>query len=36
MFERDARFRKALQVTFTFVAFALPDRRVPLYDVVAA
>ena len=28
MFSRDARFRKALQVTFTFVAFAVPAKLV--------
>ena len=28
MFGRDARFRKALQVTFTFVAFAVPAKLV--------
>jgi multiple sugar transport system permease protein len=28
MFERDARFRKALQVTFTFVAFAVPAKLI--------
>ncbi|RYE11350.1 MAG: sugar ABC transporter permease [Hyphomicrobiales bacterium] len=28
MFGRDARFRKALQVTFTFVAFAVPAKLI--------
>lgn len=28
MFQRDARFRKALQVTFTFVAFAVPAKLI--------
>jgi multiple sugar transport system permease protein len=28
MFQRDGRFRKALQVTFTFVAFAVPAKLI--------